>query len=333
VSKSKRRKPQAIRRPSDNLAREKTSPQVIDVTSRPVPTAPSGDLWLAGVALGALFFWSFWPQLTSLVKVWSQEPDYSHGFLVPVIAGLFLWFRRDKYPGPQRVPQWSGLLLLACSMALFVAGKRYFLTPLLNWALIVWIAAICWIFWGRRVFWWASPAIVFLFFMVPLPFRLENLLSWPLQRVATKLSCWILQLLGQPAIAEGNTILLGGSRLEVEQACSGLRMLVMIAALTMAFGVLVCRNWPERLFLIACMAPVALFSNSIRIVVTGLGYEYLSDEASQTLSHDLAGFIVVLVAATSMGLALCYWRWIFIEEEEGSAVPRQAPNPRPAVSH
>ncbi len=199
--------------------------------------------------------------------------------------------------------------------------------------MIVWIAAVCWIFLGRRVLAWASPAIAFLIFMIPLPFRLENLLSWPLQRVATKLSCWILQLLGEPAIAEGNVIFMASSQLEVEQACSGLRMLVMIAALTMAFGVLVCRNWPERLFLILCIGPVALLSNSIRIVVTGLGYEYLSDEASQTLSHDLAGFIVVVVAAACMWLALCFWRWIFIEQEQGRAVSHQTSGSSSAIAH
>jgi exosortase len=324
VSKAKRRKAVHVQRKVAGVsAKERFSPNVVSVPPEPPPSFLAGDTWFAMAALGLLFFWAFWPQLVSLVDVWSREPDYSHGFLVPIIALLFLWFRRSRFPRPQRVPQWDGLLLLAVSIALYVVGKRYFLTPMLNWAMIVWIAAVTWMFLGRRVLWWASPAIAFLFFMVPLPFRFENLLSWPLQRVATKLSCWMLQLFGEPAIAKGNLIILGSSQLEVEQACSGLRMFVMIAALTMAFAVLICRNWPERLFLVVCMAPVALLSNAIRIVATGLALEYLSDEAAEKFSHDLAGFVVVLVAAASMWLAICFWRWIFIEQTQGATLIRQ----------
>ncbi len=117
MSKSKRRKPLPMQRPSVAVsATSRVSPSVIDVPSVPQPTGRASDLWLAGAILGALFFWAFWPQLASLVDVWNDEPDYSHGYLVPVIAGLFLWFRRDHFPGPQRVPQWGGLLVLAVSL-------------------------------------------------------------------------------------------------------------------------------------------------------------------------------------------------------------------------
>jgi exosortase len=201
-------------------------------------------------------------------------------------------------------------------MLLTVAGKQYFLNPLVHWSMIAWVGGAVWMLAGRRVFWWALPAIAFLIFMVPLPFRLEGMLGWPLQRIATYLSSWSLQFLGQPAIAEGNTIYLGEHQLEVEHACAGLRMLVMVAALTMAFAVLLCRNWRERIFLILCTVPVALVANSVRIVATGLAYQYLSGEASKTFSHDLAGFMVPPVAALMMFGALIYFRRLIVETEE-----------------
>jgi exosortase len=133
-----------------------------------------------------------------------------------------------------------------------------------------------------------------------------------LQRLATILSCWALQLLGQPAFAEGNTIFLGMTQIEVEHACSGLRMLVMITALAVACAILVSRNWPERLFLALCIVPVSMFANCVRIVATGLAYQYLSSEASKTIMHDVAGWI----AAATMGLALVYWRRLFVQFEQ-----------------
>ena len=264
--------------------------------------------------LAVLFIGANWAGLSSLVEAWDREQDYSHGYLVAPIACLFLWFKRDRFPGIRDIPGWAGLGLIAASAVLFAAGKQYFLNPLIHWSMIVWIGGATWVLAGRRVLWWALPSIGFLIFMVPLPYRTENWLSGPLQRVATQLSTWTLQLLGQPAFAEGNTILLGEGRLEVEQACSGLRMLVMITALAVACAVLVCRNWPERLLLIVCIVPIALFSNAVRIVATGLALTYISPEASENV-HNIAGLIVVLVASSTMWLALVYWRHLFLESE------------------
>ena len=91
--------------------------------------------------------------------------------------------------------------------------------------------------------------------MVPLPFRLEHALSRPLQHAATRISCWILQCLGQPALSEGNIIFLGDQRLEVAQACSGLRIFVGIVALAFVFVVLVRRTWWEKTLLVVCIVP------------------------------------------------------------------------------
>jgi exosortase len=274
------------------------------------------ELIAVALALTVVFLWVNWPALVELVATWDREPDYSHGYLVAPIAALFLWFRRDRYPQQSKAPGWGGFVLLGGSLGLSIVGAKYFLNPVAYWAMIVWIGGVVWILLGRQVFWWALPAIAFLIFMVPIPFQMENWLSGPLQRVATFASSWTLQLLGQPAFPEGNTIYLGMRQLEVEHACAGLRMLVMITALAAAFAVLVCRSWPERIFVAVCIVPVALFANCVRIVATGLAYQYLSDEASKAISHDLAGFIVVPVAAATMGLAVFYWRHLFVESEQ-----------------
>ncbi len=273
------------------------------------------ERWIAAVVLSALFVWANWSGLTTLVSAWESEPDYSHGYLVLPLALLFLWVRRESFPGIGGAPGWGGLSFIVLSTALATAGREYFLNPFLHWSMIAWVAGTVWVLAGRKVFWWALPAISFLIFMVPWPFRIEGALGAPLQRIATRFSTWALQVLGQPAIAEGNTIFLGEHQLEVEQACSGLRMLVMVVALAMAFAVLGCRNWRERLFLLACVLPVAMIANSARIVATGMAYQYLSGEASKTFSHDLAGYIVPPIAALMMVGSLMYFRALIVETE------------------
>jgi exosortase len=143
--------------------------------------------------------------------------------------------------------------------------------------------------------------------MVPLPFQVERLLSVPLQRVATGMSCFLLQCLAQPAFAEGTTILLGPHQLLVEQACSGLRMFVGTLALALAYLMAMRRESWEQALLLLSVIPIALLANSLRIVVTGLLYQHFENEQMvQRLSHDLAGLFMIPLAAAMFALVLAY---------------------------
>jgi len=177
--------------------------------------------------------------------------------------------------------------------------------------MLLWIAGAVWLFGGWRVFVWAGPSLVFLCFMTPLPFRAERLLSYPLQRIAAQLSCWTLQVLGQPALAEGNTILLGDHQLAVEDACSGLRIFVSVVALAFVYIILVRRTWWEKLLLLASVLPIALVANATRIVMTGMLLQHVSSEAAARFSHDLAGWVTTLLAAVLFGLVLWYLGKLF----------------------
>jgi exosortase len=157
--------------------------------------------------------------------------------------------------------------------------------------------------------------VLFLWFMVPLPFRIETAVSLPLQGVATKLSCWTLQLLGQPALAMGHTIHLGPHRLEIAQACSGLRIFVGIFALAFAYVAIVRRTWWERLILLVSAVPIALLANATRVVVTGLLYRYVSEEAGKKFAHDAAGWAMILLAAGMFAGVLWYMRRLLPEVE------------------
>jgi exosortase len=143
--------------------------------------------------------------------------------------------------------------------------------------------------------------------------------------VATKASCWMLQLLGQPAFAEGHVILLGENTLEVAQACSGLRLFMSVVALAYAYVVLVRRTWWEKGILLLAVAPIAVAANVTRIVATGLMYQYASGEAAKQFSHDFAGWAMIPLAAVLFALVLWYMSKLIREEEvmEMSALVRE----------
>ena len=149
--------------------------------------------------------------------------------------------------------------------------------------------------------------------LFPLPYRAERLLSWPLQRVATYASTWLLQCLGQPALAEGNTILLGENQLEVAQACSGLRMLVTFITFSTAVCMLVRKPLTDKLLILLSAIPIALLVNITRIVITGLMYLYVNGETAHVFFHDLAGWFMMPMALALLWVELWVLRHLFVD--------------------
>src|SRR5215813_959038 len=109
--------------------------------------------------------------------------------------------------------------------------------------------------------------------MIPLPHSLAHALSGPMQSFATVSSTFFLQVLGRPALAEGNVILLNDVELGIVEACSGLRMLMVFFALSTAVAMLIRKPLWEKLLIAGSAVPIALASNVLRITITGICYE------------------------------------------------------------
>ncbi len=265
-------------------------------------------LWnvVAIAIVAASFAWAYWPTLVGLVATWNREPDYSHGFFVVPLAILILWMRRRQFPGLSGRLAWGGLGLIAISIVIRMLSAAYYLSAADGWSILAWVGGTVWFLCGWPVLRWCMPSVIFLAFMVPLPFRMEHALSRPLQHAATEMSCWVLQCLGQPALAENNIILLGDLRMEVEQACSGLRIFVGVVALAFVYVVLVRRAWWQRAVLLVSIIPIALVANVTRIVATSLLFQRFSGASAQQLIHEYTGYVMVPYAAALFALVLWY---------------------------
>lgn len=309
--KTKSRRPQSRHGPREAAKRRPSaggggSPGDGAASARAAWQTDWRKLSIAGAVMLAAFVWSYWPALGKLVSAWESEPDYSHGYFVLPLALFFLYARRDTFPGWSPTFAWPGVALIVLSMGVRMFGARYYVDAIDAWSMLFWVAGVVWLLGGWRVLWWSAPSIAFLWFMIPLPWKAERLLSLPLQRVATKLSCWTLQCLGQPALYEGNVIHIEDYQLEVAQACSGLRIFVGIVALAFAYIVLVKRSWWERGLLLLSVIPIALIANSARIVATGLLNRYVSGEAAHKFTHDVSGYVMIPFAAGLFALVLWY---------------------------
>ena len=269
----------------------------------------------AGAILAIAFGWSYWPTLGILVAAWNREPDYSHGYIVVPLALWFLYARRDSYPGSSPGLAWPGIFVLVLALGCRAVGGMLGVDAVDGWSILLWVAGVVWLFAGWRVLWWSLPSVVFLVFMVPLPYRAERLLSLPLQRIATKLSCWTLQVLGVPSLAEGNVILVNDFPLQVEEACSGLRIFIGIVAVAFAYMVLVRRPLWEKMVLLFSALPITLIANTARIVGTGLCFQWASEESARKFAHDTAGLVMIPFAACLFALVLLYLRRLVYEVE------------------
>ena len=348
--------PSTLQKPGRSRRKRREVPVVAQapeaVASVPVGKPQESPKLPVAIGLAALVagIVCYWPTIALLVDAWNTKTDYSHGYLVAPLAVLLLWLRgggparltnaieklplvgwtvslrRDVFPGYGAPDLLLGSGLLAVAVAMRIASAWIFIETIDAWSILVWLGAVTALLFGRRILWWSLPAIGFLFFMIPLPFSAEQGLSLQLQGIATKLSCWSLQLLGQPALAEGHIIRLGDHPLEVAQACSGLSLFVSILAVAYYYLVAVPRAWWERVILVVAALPIAIGTNAMRIVATGLLYQFASSEAAQKFTHDMAGFVMIPVAAAIFGMLLWYLTMLFPWEEEldVSSVVKQA---------
>lgn len=288
--------------------------------------AKSPQPWLrTDVALGSLVLvlvlgWTYWGTLRMLARVWMTQPDYSHGFLVPMFSAYLLWHRRDMLASWRGRGSWWGLaVLLVAAITRWAAA--YFFFPLLGGtSLIICLAGVVLLLGGWRALAWAWPALAFLVFMVPLPAVVANLLSLPLQRVATLSSTWLLQMFGVPAVARGNVIFLTENKIGVVEACSGLRMLMLFLALTVGASFLIQRPLWEKVFVAISALVIGLITNIIRITATAVLYEYAGKELGDMVFHDLAGWLMMPVATALLFFELYLLSKLLIEDE-GPAVP------------
>jgi exosortase len=242
--------------------------------------------------------------LVHLVGRWSREPDYTYGFLVPFCSGWLLWQRRGLIRcigGPVR-GRWLGvaLLILSALLRLFAIYADFVLLEAV--ALIVCVAGVPVLIGGFSALRWAWPAIVFLFFMIPLPGVVAGRLSGPLQRIATVSSTYVLETLGVAAIASGNVIWLTQGTIGVVEACNGLRMLMMFGAVTTAVAFFIKPEKWEAICLLVSAPGIAIAANIFRITATGVALELVGPQLSDKIFHDLAGWIMMPLAMLMLGL-------------------------------
>jgi exosortase len=273
-----------------------------NTTNTPPSTRlPVGLLVAAAVAVG----WAFWPTISWMAEKWSSDPQYSHGFLVPLFSGYLLWraAKAGRLSAGHPSVLLGGLILALAVGVRWLAGGLLF-QQLDCLALLLSLVGLAVAGGGVRLARVAAPAVIFLIFMVPLPYDVERNVGGPLKVVATQSSTFLLQTLGYPAIAEGHVILIDDVRLGVVDACSGLKMLMTFAAFAVGAVLLTDRSRFEKLMILLGIVPIAVVTNVLRITATGIAHTITHDKATVDFLHDLHGWLMMPVGLGLLGLQL-----------------------------
>ena len=254
---------------------------------------PAGLLWLTLCVLATLPLFRF--GLTGLAAAWSR-PEFSHGPVIPVLS-FYMFLRETRMVPPATAPvtdRWPGVALIGFALLVALAGNLVQIDNLVFYALIVWVAGLVLtgFGWSRGLIFW--PAVLHLVFMLPLPQFLYWKVNTTLQFFSSEIGVWLVGLMGVPVFLDGNIIDLGVYKLQVAEACSGLRYLFPIMSFSYVFAVLYRGSVWHKVVLLATAVPIAVVMNSIRIGIIGLLVDRYGIAQAEGFLHVFEGWVVFL---------------------------------------
>jgi exosortase len=232
-----------------------------------------------------------------LVDDWRVDENYSHGFLIPIISGYAIWTERERIfstPLEQRWLPGAALMIIAILMLLAgILGAELYITRL---SLVVSLAGLT-VYFGGWV--WLRQLLFpigLLLLALPIPNILFNQIAFPLQLIASDYATRVIKLLGIPALREGNVIELARMKLQVVEACSGIRSLVSLTSLAVVYVYFTETRWWRRIALVVAVVPIAIVANALRVAGTGVMAHYRGAQAAEGFLHSFSGLMVFLVA-------------------------------------
>lgn len=249
---------------------------------------------IALVAVALLTLGLYWTVLAGLVSDWWNDPDYKHGFLVPVFVGYVLWRQRHRYKAIPCVPNNLGAIVMLFAIALLFVGTFAADAFISRVSLGVLLAGMILYLWGRKILRALAFPLGYLAFMIPLPLLLYNQLTFPLQLLASRIAAALIELTGVPVFREGNILSVPHYSAEVAVACSGIRSLLTLIAFSVAYGYLAESRRSVRAGLVLLTIPLAVLANAARITLTSLvGYKF-GPPWAEGFTHLFSGWLIFL---------------------------------------
>ena len=280
---------------------------------------PPRQAWKPLLLAAAVTF-AYWGVLARLGRFWWEDENYSHGLLIPFVIGYILWAGRGRLARAEKRPRpaWGAGVVALALLALWAgtAGAELFAQRM---SLVLLLAGLCVYFWGWRLLRAVAVPLVLLALAIPLPSIIFNKVAFPLQLFASRCAVWVMRLVDIPVLRDGNVIELYplGSpttkRLEVVEACSGIRSLMTLVTLAVVFAYFTSPSreggaggdgdrrrsrfavWRAAL-IVAAAVPIAIITNAARVSGTGVLARYYGTQVADGFFHEFSGWVIYVAA-------------------------------------
>jgi exosortase D (VPLPA-CTERM-specific) len=236
-----------------------------------------------------------------------QSDEYNHGPLIPVVALYLLWLRARDLQALDVRASWLGVGVILVALAVLVLGNLSAVLTLSQYALVLAVAALAVAatgLRGLRVLW---VPLVYLVFMVPLPSFVEGRLTAGLQLISSELGVAVIRAAGLSVFLEGNVIDLGTYKLQVAEACSGMRYLFPLLSFGFLCAVLFRGRWWQRGIVLLSTIPITILMNSFRIGVIGILVNFYGIEQAEGFLHDFEGWVVFMACVAILFLEIAFF--------------------------
>jgi len=252
--------------------------------------------WIGLFLIAACFVLAFHSTINGLLNTWSGNEDYSHGFLIIPVSLFLIWRKRQDLAKLKKYSSTSGLAIIVMSLFFYLFSKFAGILTLAPIAMVFTIWGIVLYLYGYQVIKHLAFPLFFLFFMIPIPSQIYASLTVPLQLLVTKISTGILAFTGMPVYAEGNLVFLPNNKLQVVNACSGLRSMTSILTLSALFGYLLLNSFWSKSLLFLSGIPISIVVNIIRIVLLAVVSHFFTMDIGTEPFHSLLGVTVFIFA-------------------------------------
>jgi exosortase D (VPLPA-CTERM-specific) len=233
-----------------------------------------------------------------------DRPEYSHGIIIPFIAAFLVWQRRDQIERMPFTGSWAGVAVVIFGIALGAVGKMSALFTIEHYSVVIVLLGLVLTLTGWPVFRLLQVPLLILFFMVPLPEFLYQNVSAALELLSSRIGVWFIRLAGISVYLEGNVIDLGVYKLQVAEACSGLRYLFALMTIGFLMAYLFKTSWWKRWLLFLSSIPIAILMNSFRVGTIGIMVEHWGVGMAEGFLHEFQGWVVFMVSGAIMLLEM-----------------------------
>ena len=285
--------------------------------------------WKILATVAALLLICYAPVVKALVMQWDDDPDMGHGFFVPAIAAYIAWQLRDQLASvPAETNLWGLVVVVWGGFQLYIAtlGAELFLA---RTAIVFSIIGVVLLLGGTKITRILAFPLFLLFFMVPIPAVIYNQLTFPLQLIASEVAENAISMIGIPIIREGNVLELAEQRLNVVEACSGIRSLLTLTFLSLVYGYFAEKRVWIRVALFLSTIPIAITANAGRVTMTGVIADF-KPELAEGLFHEAQGWVIFMIAFAL--LAVVHQIFVRLDKMFTNKAAPQPPDAQPEAA-